>query len=231
MRTSPPGESSGQQHLARRWAMLLFGQVLSAFGIAFAVRSDLGTTSISSLPYVLSLISVLSLGTWTILLNLAFLLSQMLMLRRRFELLQLLQIPLMVYFGLLNDLALWVLGGLGYTAYWQQWALALVGIVLVGFGVAFAVIANTVMLAGDALVLVVTRELNRIFGTRKYLVFGYTKVVFDVTMVLTAVILSLNFLHGLFGIREGTVAAALLIGLTAKQATAILRPLEHRWLN
>lgn len=62
--------------------MLLFGQILSAFGIAFAVRSDLGTTSISSLPYVLSLISVLSLGAWTIIIHGSCIVAQALILRR-----------------------------------------------------------------------------------------------------------------------------------------------------
>lgn len=209
--------------------MLLIGQVMSAFGIAFAVHSDLGTTSISSLPYVLSLFSTLSLGTWTIIIHGACILAQLLILRRRFRLNQLLQVPLIVYFGLLNDVAVWVLRDLAYATYWQQWAFALAGIVLVGCGVAFAVVADLVMIPADALVLVVTKELNRVYGARKYLVFGYSKVVFDVALVASATILSLRFLGGLYGVREGTIAAALLIGLAAKQATAVLAPLNRRW--
>lgn len=134
-----------------------------------------------------------------------------------------------MYFGLLNDAAVWALRGLDHAAYWQQWVFALVGIGLVGCGVACAVVADLVMIPADALVLVVTRELNRLYGARKYLVFGYAKVVFDVALVASTAVLSLLFLGGLCGVREGTIAAALLIGLVAKQATTVLLPLNNRW--
>ena len=43
------------------------------------------------------------------------------------------------------------------------------------------------------------------------------KVGFDVTLVLIACILSILFIGHLQGVREGTLAAALLVGLIAKQ--------------
>ena len=52
------------------------------------------------------------------------------------------------------------------------------------------------------------------------------KVGFDVTLVVTACILSLVFTGRLQGVREGTVAAALMVGLIAKQFGKVLSKWE-----
>ena len=52
--------------------------------------------------------------------------------------------------------------------------------------------------------------------------FGYMKVGFDVTLVAIACILSFTFMGNLQGVREGTVAAALFVGLIAKQLGKLL---------
>ena len=69
----------------RRLVLLFIGMVIMAFGIALSVRSDLGTTTISSLPYVLSLISPLTLGSASIIVNSGLVLLQILILRGRFQ--------------------------------------------------------------------------------------------------------------------------------------------------
>lgn len=65
------------------------------------------------------------------------------------------------------------------------------------------------VLAGEGVVLAVCK----IFPVK----FGFMKVGFDVTLVVIACILSLVFTGHLQGVREGTVAAALLVGMIAKQ--------------
>lgn len=221
----------GGAELTRRYLLLLIGLSAIALGVAFSIRSDLGTTSISSLPYVISLVAPLTVGTATALMNLALVGAQVLILRRRFRPGQLLQLPVLFLFSLLTDLALWALRDVGHSAYWQQWLLSLTGIVIVGVGVACTLLSDTVMLPGDALSLTLSRELTGRLGTRKYLLFGYVKIVFDVMLVASAVLLSLLALGAVQGVREGTVAAALLIGFVAKQVTPLLRPLVGRWIG
>ena len=144
-----------------------------SFGIALSVRSDLGTTTISSAPYVISLISPVTLGTATILLNAGFLGVQMLLLRRRFQLVQLLQLPVVLVFGLLNDAALWATSWINYSAYWQQWLLTISAIVVLSVGIVFQITARSVMLSGEAVVLTIASELSRVFGQRRIFVFGF----------------------------------------------------------
>lgn len=212
----------------RRLLLLLTGLVIMSFGIALSVRSDLGTTTISSLPYVLSLISPLSLGVASILVNAGLVALQVLILRRRFRPVQLLQIPVLLVFGVLNDVALWATTWVGYSSYWQQWVLVAGGIVLLGVGIVFQIAAQSIMLAGEATVLTITNELARVFGERRLFVFGYVKVAFDVLLVLSAVVLALVFAGEVVGVREGTVAAALFIGMVVKRLQPLLGPSLQR---
>jgi len=213
----------------RRLLLLLTGLVIMSFGIALSVRSDLGTTTISSLPYVLSLISPLSLGVASILVNAGLVALQVLILRRRFRPVQLLQIPVLLVFGVLNDVALWATTWVGYSSYWQQWVLVAGGIVLLGVGIVFQIAAQSIMLAGEATVLTITNELARVFGERRLFVFGYVKVAFDVLLVLSAVVLALVFAGEVVGVREGTVAAALFIGMVVKRLQPLLGPSLQRF--
>ncbi len=94
------------------------------------------------------------------------------------------------------------------TGYVFKWIFCLVSCVLVAFGIALLLKANLLMMAGDALV----RALSLVSNIQ----FGYTKVGFDSTMVLTAVVVSWILFADLVGVREGTIAAAVLVGLIVK---------------
>ncbi|GAA4513865.1 YczE/YyaS/YitT family protein [Brevibacterium yomogidense] len=209
-----------------RYVVLGLGLSLMSIGIAFSIRSDLGTTPISSLPYVVSELTPLSVGTLMILMNLVFVALQILVLRRRFKPVQLLQIPVVVVFGLLNDAALWLLRDVTYSTYWQQWLLVAIGIVVVGVGVAFQVKAQAVPLAGEGLILALSDTLIRRFGVKRPLLFGAMKVQFDTTLVLVSVAIALIFTHGLAGVREGTVAAAIGVGFVVQLTIRLLEPVS-----
>lgn len=195
--------------LVRRWLFLTVGLVIMSLGVALSIRADLGTSPISSVPYVASLFSPLSVGTASIIMHCVMILIQILLLRRRYDPVQLLQLPVAVIFGWLTDAAMWVTGAIACGAYWQQWLVCVLGILLVGIGVSFEVTAGVVTLAGEGTVLALCQVLPVKFGTMK--------VTFDVCLVLTACLLSLIFLGELQGVREGTVAAALCVGMVARK--------------
>ena len=113
---------------------------------------------------------------------------------------------------------MWAVQGISCHTYWQQWLVCLAGILLVAAGVSLEVKAGVVVLAGEGVVLAICRAVPS-------LRFGYMKVCFDVTLVLTAILLSLVFTGSLQGVREGTVAAAVMVGLIAKQFGRVL----SRW--
>lgn len=193
----------------KRWIFLTIGLFILAFGVAFSIKGDLGTSPISSLPYVAGEISGLTVGTTTILLHCTLILLQILILRKQYDWIQLLQLPVAFIFGFMTDFSVWVLDGLTPTDYGQKWLLCGIGIVLVAIGVSFEVVAEVVTLAGEGFVLAVCKASRIKFGTMK--------IAFDVVLVAIACILSLIFLHGIYGVREGTVAAALLVGAISRQ--------------
>ncbi len=53
----------------KRYLFLGTGLFVMAFGVAFSIKANLGTSPISSVPYVISLISPMTVGTVTIALN------------------------------------------------------------------------------------------------------------------------------------------------------------------
>ncbi len=199
---------SPRSDMARRYAVLIMGIVIMSFGIAFCIKGDLGTTPISSLPYVTSLMSGLTVGTTTIILHITLILLQILLLRRKYNPIQLLQLPVALAFGWTIDLALFIIRGVNPESYPARWAVCLLGTVLVSIGVACEVIADVVTLAGEGFVIAVTKAFH--------LPFPPVKIGFDVFLVALSVVLSITFLGGVHGVREGTVAAAFLVGLMSK---------------
>ena len=66
------------------------GLLIMAFGVGFSIKGNLGTSPISSLPYVTGQISGLTVGTTTIVMHCVLILLQILILRKRYEWVQLL---------------------------------------------------------------------------------------------------------------------------------------------
>ena len=206
-------------YILKRYLLLLVGLSIMAFGVAFSIKASLGTSPISSVPYVVSLFTSLTVGTATITMHCVFILLQILILRKNYHPIQLMQLPVAFFFGYLTDFGVWAVRGIHCDTYWQQWLVCLAGILLVAVGVSFEVKAGVIVLAGEGVVLAICK----VFPKGK---FGYMKVGFDVTLVIIACILSLSFTGQLQGVREGTVAAALLVGMLAKQLGKLLSKWE-----
>ena len=206
-----------QVYIVKRYLLLLVGLAIMAFGVAFSIKASLGTSPISSVPYAISLFTPLSVGTATITMHCIFILLQILILRKDYHPIQLMQLPVAFFFGYLTDFGVWAVQRISYHAYWQQWIICLIGILLVAVGVSLEVKAGVVVLAGEGVVLAICKVLP--------VKFGHMKVGFDVTLVVIACILSIVFTGRLQGVREGTVAAALLVGTLARQFGKLL----SRW--
>lgn len=201
-------------YIIRRYLLLLAGLSIMAFGVAFSIKASLGTSPISSVPYVVSLFAPLTVGTATIIMHCVFILLQILILRKKYHPIQLMQLPVAFFFGYLTDFGVWAVQGITCDHYLQQWLVCLIGIFLVAVGVSLEVKAGVVVLAGEGVVLAICKVIP--------VKFGYMKVGFDVTLVAIACVLSFVFTGRLQGVREGTVAAALLVGLIAKQLGKML---------
>lgn len=205
-------------HLIGRIALLCLGLIIMAFGVAFSIKGVLGTSPISSLPYVTAKISGLSVGTTTIIMNFIFVLIQIAILRSRYDWFQLLQFPAAILFGTMIDAAGYVLQAITFSNYVQQWLLCILGIFFVALGISLEVKANLITTAGEGIVLAICKVAP--------VKFSNMKIAFDVTLVCISVTLSFAFLGHLDGVREGTIAAAIFVGLVTKQTNQLLRHIE-----
>ncbi len=192
----------------KRYAVFIVGILINSFGISFITKAALGTSPISSVPYVLSLEFPLTLGVFTFIMNMGFILLQILLLRRKFPKIQLLQILVNLLFSWFIDVSMTILQFLNPVHYFVRLVCLLVGCFILAFGISVEVAPNVLMVPGEGLVKAISQVLHREFGS--------VKVCFDVTLMATSLILSLIFFHGLNGIREGTVISAVLVGLIVK---------------
>lgn len=209
---------------ARRYGLFLAGLFVMALGIALMVKAKLGTSPISSLPYIFSLrFTAISLGSFTILWNLLLILGQVVVLRRKFRWYQLIQIPLTLVFGAFVDLAKELLGFLNPENYLFQAAVLLFGCLVLAFGVSLTVLAGVIMNSGEAFVAAVAEQTGKDFGL--------VKVFFDSSLVLLSAGLSFAFFGMVTGVREGTVIAALLSGFIIRIFNRLLGPAAERWLT
>lgn len=204
----------------KRYLYLFLGLIIMAFGVGFSIVGNLGTSPISSVPYTVSLISPITVGTATIIMHCVFIFLQILILRKKYKPIQLLQLPVALVFGVMTDIAVYCLKGITYSSYFTQWVLCIIGIILVAIGVSIEVMANVVTLAGEGLVLAICQVSNFKFGN--------IKVCFDVTLVLTAVLIGLISQGKILGVREGTIAAAIFVGLLSKQIIKLIKKTENK---
>lgn len=197
MKTTTPAK------LAARLAIYCLGLLILAFGIALAVNSNLGVSPVSSLPYVVSQIVGISLGTCTILVYICYILLQM-VISRKFQPALLLQLVFSTIFGWFVDGAKWVLGDFCLPGYIGQLAMLAASILLIGFSLVLYIDVQLAPMPAEGLVGCLSEKLGKPFSSMKTLV--------DCSSVLIGAVLSLVFLGKLVGIREGTILTALLVG-------------------
>lgn len=197
-----------KKNLVRRYIVFLFGLFISSLGVAFVTKASLGTSPISSIPYVLSLKFTPTLGVFTIYFSLFLILLQIIILGKKFNKIDLLQIPVSILFGYFIDISMFLLTWVNSDIYMVKVLYLFIGCVILGFGVYLEVIADVLMLPGESFV----RSLTIRFGVD----FGITKVCFDASMTVTAGIISFILFNTINGVREGTIVAALIVGLIAK---------------
>lgn len=212
--------------MSRRYILFAVSLFVNAMGIAFITKALLGTSPITSVTYVLSMFTPLTIGQWTIVLNLLFVLFELPFMTRK-ELkddlrMFLLQIPISLCFGTFIDLSMNMLYWLEPVKYIDQIIYLLVGCVILAAGITLEVKANVAMMAGEYFV--------RVISQRFHGEFGYVKLCFDITLVCIACLFSICFMSGIYGVREGTVAAALLVGPIVHFISPYYRCFD-KWIN
>ncbi len=200
--------------IAVRYGISTLGLVVIALGVGLSIKSNLGIAPLSCPPTVLNLAwPQWSMGVYTWIFNLSFILLQLVILRKEFKWTMLMQIPAILLFGFLCDGAIWLFNAFDApaTQYGMQILLCLISVVLTAVGIRLEVVGRGWIMSIDYTLAILTNK------TR--LKYSSWKVIMDVALVALSALFCWIMFGRLTGndatnaIREGTLILAILTGV------------------
>lgn len=200
---------SNLKKIPKKLLLYLGGILIISIGVNISKAAQLGISPVSSIPYAMELIWGLNLGKSTLFFNTLLIVMQIILLRKDYKPIQVLQIVCTYFFGAFinltsrNNLLFWLPLP---SSYITKLLYLFISIIIIGIGVSFYLLPNFAPLPAEGLMMAIVEKSN------DRLKFSNVKVAVDSIMVLISAILSLIFLKSLKSVREGTVLAALLIG-------------------
>jgi len=192
-----------QMKFVKRIVIYLAGIVLLALGGVLTIKSNLGASPVSLLPLSISKVSSIELGMAAFLLFTFYVILQIIILKKEFKMIQLLQILFAVLFGNLmnffNDFI-----QINADNIYVMSLLCILGFLLTAIGIVFTITAKIVPVAPDGLV--------QAIGIKAKIDFGKAKIYLDCVIVLLAIVLLLLNNKGLDEVGIGTILSAILVG-------------------
>lgn len=197
--------------------LLLVSLYIMTFGVAVCVRSMLGSSVISTLPYVFETagtrglgVPALTIGQYTYIMNGILVLGQIAVLRRRFEAVQLFQLLVGFVFGSLIDVNMLLTQWLIPETLAAKIAAQIIGCTVLGLGIALEVRCGSVTMPGEGFPVAI----SAVTGIE----FPKVKICVDTGLVVLAVIFSYIFFGAwqwyIVGI--GTLFAMVYVGMVVR---------------
>ena len=209
-----------EKNLFKKMSICFVGSFVYASGITVVKVCNLGISPITSAPYAFSFVVGQSLGTCTMYFNVIFYIMQKLVMKKEYTLSRFLtQFILSSVFAVLIDLTGFMFGGFVPQSYLFRMLYLIFGCFVLAAGVCGVVMSEFGMLPGEGVAVCIQR-LTR-------LEFGICKILFDSSMVVLALIISLICLGRIEGVREGTLISAFMIGWFSRDIGRFLGP----WLK
>lgn len=197
--------------------LLLLSMFFMTFGVALCVRSNLGSGVISSIPMSFSLAGEaglapgLTIGGYTNIMNVILVIAQILVLRRRFEPIQLFQLLIGFVFGCLLDINMWLTSYFStYQALCAQIIAQFMGATILGCAVAIEIRCGSITMPGEGIQVAIARVAGRPFP--------FVKIIVDTTLVVLAVISGFYFFRAWpwTVVGPGTLFAMFYVGYVVK---------------
>lgn len=210
------GDRTQVKKLILRYCLFLIGLFFASLGVAFSIKAGLGTSPVSSVPFSVSLLGEkfqiswwFKVGGWLNVLSVIQILVQIAILRKKCKWLEIIiQTVLAFVYGYLTNFSCWIIKGLTLTNYVQQLFCMFASCFILAFGIWLQFKGGVAMLPGEAM----NRAISEATG-KKY---ENIKIFFDILYIVISAILCLIFFGRLKGVREGSIIAAIFIGLIIK---------------
>lgn len=194
-----------EENYGVRLMIYLIGLFVMTLGISMSVKSDLGVSPVSSIPYTITCITGLEMGKATIVFHIVLVALQILILRKAFKIKNFLQVVVGVVFGYYTTFSNYLFSFLPTPDNMVVRMLLMLGsTVLIAVGIFFYLPADIIPLAGEGAMKAVS--------DKTHIIFNKVKIGFDVTMVLISLVACLIVLKAFGSVGVGTVVAAVLVG-------------------
>ena len=193
-----------------QYGLFLIGLFIASLGVAFSTKAGLGTSPVSSIPYSISLVSpLLTFGGWLNLLSVIQIAVQVLLLRNKCKPLEIvIQTILAFVYGYLTNFSCYLISGLKAETYLIQFILMLLSCFILAFGIWLQLQGQVAMLPGEAM----NRAISEVTGLQ----YENVKILFDMIYIVVSALICWIFLGKLQGVREGSIIAAVLVGMIIK---------------
>ena len=211
-------EFSGEELTFKRIFNYVFGLYLITLGVAFSIKSGLGSAPVSSIPYAMNLIWGIEIGVATFIFHAILVVIELILLRKAFKPKHFLQVFVGVLFGAFTSFSVSLMVFIPPASnFIIALLMSFVSIFFIALGLFFYVPTNIIPLSVEGVTQAIAIVSNKPFSK--------IKVYFDVCVVSTALILSYVFLGNFGSVGIGTILGALLIGNTVKYIHKIHRKL------
>lgn len=200
---------SGEELTFKRVFNYIFGLYLITLGVAFSIKSGLGSAPVSSIPYAMDLIWLVNIGVATFIFHAVLVLIEWILLRDDFKRKHFLQVFVGVLFGVFTSFSVSLMEFIPPAdTFLLALLMSILSIFFIALGLFFYVPTNIIPLSVEGVTQAIAIVSNKPFPK--------VKVFIDITIVATALALSYGFLGQFGSVGFGTILGALFIGTTVK---------------
>lgn len=209
--------------MIKRLTIYFIGLFAMTIGIALSVKSNLGVSPVSSIPYTMTCIWGIEMGKATIIFHVFLVILQILLLQKKFKPINLLQIAVGIIFGYFTTFCNWSVSFLPTpTNMAIRLGMMLLSTIFIAFGIFLYMPANIMPLAGEGAM----KAVSDVSGIE----FPKVKIGFDISMVIISLIACLVFIKDLGSVGAGTIIAAILVGFVLGLISKWFGAARDKWL-
>lgn len=204
--------------------MYFLGLFFIAVGASLSVKSDLGVSPVTSIPYTITYVWGIDMGITTFLFHLFVVFIEFLLLRKDFKLKNLLQAAVGVVFGLFTSLCNCLVFMIPFPDTMAvRIVLLALSIFAVAAGLFFYVPAEVMPMAVEGLMLVISNVTE--------IKFSGIKIGLDIAFSLISLVICVITVHNTGSVGVGTVASAVATGLVLKVITRLFGDKRDKLLS
>ena len=207
------------KNLLTRIVKYILGLFVVTLGIALSKLSFFGVSPVSAIPLTMEILCGIKIGISTIIFQSYLLLLQIVILRKKFKFINLLQLPVCICFGFMTDLSVELVSYLPFIEmFFVRIAMTFIGGILIAIGLALYVPANLFPMPSEGFI----KTISDVYKCN----FSNIKIIFDCTVVAISAALCLIFTKSFGSIGLGTVFLAIFVGIINKLVVKLFKKIK-----